>query len=1000
MNKKAEFVKAIQNICLESDKLFLVVTGDIAFSGLANEYYKAMEFFDFVKESIDEYTKKELDIIMIPGNHDCNFKDYNKTRDNLIESILNNGEKVIDDSVIDNCCSVQKEWEEFNSCYTNGEIIFCNKLLNIKKYTIDNYNILFYSYNTSWISKIIEKPCFIYFPFKYFDSKLFEKDADLIISLLHHPINWQQNINQRDFKLHLEKYSNIILIGHEHIFTGEKNINLEGIQTLYIQGENFQDINDKNYSGFNILIIETNNKIMKLKKFEWNEKIYRVLNEYDNIKINDKNKNKIIINDEFNSWLDDTEAFISHPAKGKLNISDIYVDPNVIDIKTINKKEEINKEMSLSDIFNNINNKKLLIIGEENSGKTTICKMIFKKYYDNNYFPLYIEGNKIKSANNDDIEKLLYNCYKDIYNSSDYDEYLQIPNNKKIIIIDNFEKCKVPLKNKGIFLNRLMKLYPNIIITGNELIQFNEYIQEDYSAIISKEFEQYKIIKFGHSKRSELINKWLYINNNMSYDTLLKLHDRIEIIINEVIGNNLVPSYPLFLLIILQTIEAGKPHDLKESTYGYYYSYLITRSLEELKLPQEDIDAYYNYMIELAYYLFSKDIRDIDKVEFENFHRQYCIKYQISLEFSKIEQDFTKACILKEKNGNFSFRYKYIYYYSLAKYISNNLSDSNIRKKIEDLCSHIYVDEYANILLFLTHHSKDKIIINNLLKNIKKLFKDVKPIKFDNDINSINELINELPKLVIKNINIEKNRIHKLRKMDKLYVYENEDVEESAVTVENADDNSNFLDNIYFAFKAIEIIGQVLKNYYGSLIGEIKFNLVEESYYLILRCLNFIIIKLSENKDILINYIKEIIQKRDIKDDKKIEKYARSFLFFLAEDISYVFIKKVSECLGSEKLNMTFNDVKNKNDSVAINLIDVSIKLNFYNLFPFNDIENLVKRLTNNALPLLQLRLIVLNYIYMYPLDYKSKQRIASILKIPIETQRKAELFVQSKNTI
>ena len=115
-------------------------------------------------------------------------------------------------------------------------------------------------------------------------------------------------------------------------------------------------------------------------------------------------------------------------------------------------------------------------------------------------------------------------------------------------------------------------------------------------------------------------------------------------------------------------------------------------------------------------------------------------------------------------------------------------------------------------------------------------------------------------------------------------------------------------------------------------------------------------------------------------------------------------IKQISSAIGSEYLSETFKEIKEKNDSIAYNLIDTSIKLEFFKDFPHEEIKKLKEKLTEqkspytqkgkfpvgrkyNTLPFTILKQMVINYLYMFPVDAGEKQRICSMLEIPIQTQ-------------
>ena len=190
------------------------------------------------------------------------------------------------------------------------------------------------------------------------------------------------------------------------------------------------------------------------------------------------------------------------------------------------------------------------------------------------------------------------------------------------------------------------------------------------------------------------------------------------------------------------------------------------------------------------------------------------------------------ASILKQDKGVYKFRYKYIYYYFVAKYFSNKINEDEIRGIVSTLCGQIYIEESANIILFLTHHSKDPFVLEKILENSRMIFSEMQPIKFEKDIEEINTLIVELPKQVFLKTDTAENRKEKFRIQDSFELFlEEKEVASSREEIANeVDFEIDHISKLNFAMKTLEIIGQVLKNYYGSLDGEKKYELLEQSY--------------------------------------------------------------------------------------------------------------------------------------------------------------------------
>lgn len=140
--------------------LIIVISGDIAYKGDSSEYNNAYSFIEELKVK----TGNNSIVLMVPGNHDCDFTNSN-LRDQIISIILEDKNK-ISTEFIDICCNVQKEFFKFNERIENEdtETLFDDKLLKIKKINIDSEKLYFVLINTAWISMINEKPGAIYFP--------------------------------------------------------------------------------------------------------------------------------------------------------------------------------------------------------------------------------------------------------------------------------------------------------------------------------------------------------------------------------------------------------------------------------------------------------------------------------------------------------------------------------------------------------------------------------------------------------------------------------------------------------------------------------------------------------------------------------------------------------------------------------------------------------------------------------------------------------------------
>jgi hypothetical protein len=1007
LSKHGRIHNAIQEHIFELDHLYVTVTGDSAYSGNYDEYMQVIWMLEEITTNIKTIKDIDISYIIIPGNHDCNFTLGKPSIRNVIIKNIQEGKiDKIDDVIIDELVAPQEEYFNFlNYFESQKNKVVDDKIFRRYFFQIGEYGIIFNCLNSSWISVLKEKPGNMYFPINNYKDQLESTKADLVISAVHHPQNWYFPENGRDIGKVLEENSDLILTGHEHVSTASKKEDFDGNVTQYIEGGVLQKSDDSGKSQFNFIMFNLNSKLQKLVRYSWTKTYYTSIYEtewstFDRSK--SLNKSPFLLSKEFSVYLNDPGITIKHPQKANVILEDIYMYPDgrIVEInEKSGKAEEIINLKQLTSYREDFN---LFVLGSEKSGKTAFCKTIFNYHYNHGLTPVYINGLHIKDNTLADFNKLVYKNYSYQYSGATLENYKQLEMNKKVIIIDDLDKSKQNSKSLLELLRNIKKAYPNIILTGNEIMKYSDLLNDDETEVdILEKFNKFEIMQFGHLGRAHFINKWNALGqvNNLTDKELLEKNDKTAAIINVVIGNNYVPSYPFFLLILLQTAESGLPHNNKDSSYGYYYELLITQSFMNINMQHNEIDAYYTYIAELAYHFFEKDIYEITKTEFKEFNNWLGREYDLTHEFDKITKKLLDSSVLELHNNSYRFKYNYTYYYFVAKYFAVKINEEKIKKTISEMCTNVYIEEYANILMFLTHLSKDPFILYEIHNQAQKIFEEFSPTTLENDIISLNNLAIEVPKLVYQNIEVNKHREDQLIAKDEI----ERSRQEVAVDRERKKRKENVMDlaaKLNVAFKTIEILGQILRNYYGSIKATEKYFLTEEAYFVGLRTLNSFLSVISNNVNNIASKIQRVIEQQDANLNKPdIEDMAGKLLFNLCCAISYHTIKKVSESIGSEDLYATYRRISDVHDSTAVKLIEISIKLDQSRSLPYNDIRVLKESAEGNVMATSLLKVLVINHLYMFDTDYRDKQRICALLGIPMAKQRSIDLLsTQKKN--
>jgi predicted MPP superfamily phosphohydrolase len=201
---------------------YILVCGDVAFSGHPKEYSKATEWLNKICKIVG---CKESNVLVIPGNHDI---DRNVVQDSKHQSLLhahikglktNEADEFLGD-LLENKdynilkrplknfydfatqydCVPKKEelhWELLKSDFGNYSICFrgCNSALLADKTDDDLQNRMFISKHQRYVNK---------------------SDGLLYIVICHHPTEWL--IDQAEAEVEFDKKAVLQLYGHKHKF--------------------------------------------------------------------------------------------------------------------------------------------------------------------------------------------------------------------------------------------------------------------------------------------------------------------------------------------------------------------------------------------------------------------------------------------------------------------------------------------------------------------------------------------------------------------------------------------------------------------------------------------------------------------------------------------------------------------------------------------------------------------------------------------------------------
>ncbi|MBX2977647.1 MAG: toll/interleukin-1 receptor domain-containing protein, partial [Ignavibacteriaceae bacterium] len=339
----------------------------------------------------------------------------------------------------------------------------------------------------------------------------------------------------------------------------------------------------------------------------WPDQDEAWLNVYEAIKI----KIKKILEEKVPRIKDTFKNSLLKEAANGHTLDKLFTYPDISEVDVDVRNELANNKRIDSKALQDLKNldwKYLLIEGEEQSGKTALCHMLYLYYAANGLYPILLNGKDI--IGKADLKVLVDNQYNDQYEIGK--DYWSLDNEKIILLIDDIDEKHV---KDDIFSNFILSIRVNFkyaIIFIDELQSLSERSSElnHFSYL-----HNFAISPLGHKKRSELIKKCISSEEQTVFDEHNNEHlarlDRNTQHINTIIGSNIVPSYPIFIITIFHTIEVYGSTDLTNTSYGHCYHAMITMNLGRVGIKAQDIDSYFNLLTQLAYFMFNRNSKSI-----------------------------------------------------------------------------------------------------------------------------------------------------------------------------------------------------------------------------------------------------------------------------------------------------------------------------------------------------------------------------------------------------
>ncbi len=966
--------------------MIIAISGDIAFSGKKEEYQLANTALLELKNAILASHDIKLDFLCAPGNHDCDFSKDDAVRELIVSSIPSEQRKISDAKLIEQCVKVQEAFFDFqqSSIFTQPTKDGC-KVYQEYKLDSSHGELYFRCYNTAWVSQLKEQPGKMSYPRLYMDDTASEPRAGLTVSMLHHPTNWLTPNRRRNFDHHLDSTSDLILLGHEHLPEEYIKSDFDGNKVGYIYGGAFQEGSKDCPGHFNVITIDEESQQYQINSYTRRKDLFEKRDtdaKWEPLLRNTKyTKHGLHLTESYVDWVTDPEVDFAHYSGKRLLLDDLFIMPDFKSAETKDSSGETSNKRNIPagkfDEFITKNNR-IILYGRERCGKTTLAKRLFWTFFKDDKIPVYLDGSTLSKGSISGLDKLLRKQFCAIFTNPDLPLFDQAPASRRALILDNLHLSKLNARGRLLLISKLQEKFSTMIIFGDPLMMVEEVAS---GVVIEKslpDFAKLHIRELGRFGRRKLIRRWFSIGSNYSAppSEVDKQVVRAEKTINTLLGNSFLPSNPIFVLGFLQTLDATMKKD-QVGICGYHYEVFITNSLRR-SANKANLDVKYRFLSELAYHLHRKNRTDLEPWEFQKLFSSYCKKYKRHPDRDTVLQELLESRLLEFFDGTYRFRYSYAYNFFVARYFNEHLEDQNIRDEVKDMCQSFHIEKNADIWLFLVHLSKSPFLLECISREANKLFSDAKPAALEGDVEFLRTLTTEKLDLKLPDIRTEEDIENHYEGLDQTDVILPED---TASDLEPED--RQILGKVDAMVRMIMVLGQILKNFPGSLTGDEKTRLVQDTFNLSLRGLSTFLGWFQEGKSEFVDYVLRRItsKNKEIEINDKLRDQVTKSLFWLMEMNILGLIRVTSSGVGAEGEEETFHEVTEEIGSNAAQLINVSISLDTLKV-PQREVFRLNEKFSNDILCSNLLKSLIAQHFYLYPEDQGIRDKVCSKLGI------------------
>ncbi len=693
----------------------------------------------------------------------------------------------------------------------------------------------------------------------------------------------------------------------------------------------------------------------------------------------------------------DPGANFTHPRARKLSLKDLFVYPD-LDVGRP-AKNEVTEVISGSKLVEFVlKEQRCVFVGPARVGKTALAKSLYGAIQEAGKIPLFLQGTRVKAHDSKDPTALIRQAVAEQYGPDQAERFIQLPPDAKAILVDDLHRSRLNADARAAFLRELRSTFTSVILFVDHEFALDAVLSGANFELFAEEFRVCKIREFGHLKRAQLIQKWCALGDPVSEEDerAYQIVD-IEKTMNTLLGRRLLPSYPLFVLTLLQILESGRSPKTIAGSYGYVYETLIAMALAQAG-GAETVDTKFTYLGCIAYRMFKTKQYRLSPDVVEEVADEYFERYRVKIPQDRMSRELHDSEILFTDSDATSFRYSYLYYFFVAKYFQENVMAAEeqevirLRLELSELTRSLFNDDAANILMFYVYLTKDPALIREVVEQAKRIFSTEPLCDFQTDVAFVNRPGAELELTYSEEVKASAREKH-LQALDKADDLQRKKNEERGTSESK---EHGVIGEINAAARTIQVIGQILRNFPGSLRAEVKLGMATETYRLGLRMLHVVLRDVGSNLESARAQINKATSGplAGLSVEER-ERRINRLSLFIALLCGYGTIKSVSDSVGSTQLKETYREIVESDDQIGFTLIDLAVRLDHLRPFPEQQVFEAYRRMKGNSFGQVLIKTLALQFLYLYPSKPSLIQKVCS--RLGLDMKGNATKFLDPK---